>query len=145
MLRPRISTFSPPTPEPATVTVKSAKTDKAPTAIGPYSQAIIANGFVFCAGQIPLDPATGQPITGDIKAQTERVLDNLTAVLNAAGASWASVVKTTVFLQDLKDFAVVNEIYGRMLGGALPARSTVQVAGLPRGVSIEIDAIAVLK
>ncbi|MEK7402748.1 MAG: Rid family detoxifying hydrolase [Gemmatimonadota bacterium] len=124
--------------------MKSIKTDKAPTAIGPYSQAIVANGFVFCAGQIPIDPASGQMIGGDIKAQTERVLDNLAAVLAAAGASWANVVKTTVFLQDFKDFAVVNEIYGRVLGGALPARSTVQVAALPRGVAIEIDAIAAL-
>ena len=125
--------------------VKSVKTDKAPAAIGPYSQAIVANGFVFCAGQIPIDPATGQLITGDIKAQTERVIDNLSAVLAAAGATWADVVKTTVFLQDFKDFAVVNEIYGRMLGGALPARSTVQAAMLPRGVGIEIDAIAAVK
>ncbi|HEX7939109.1 MAG TPA: RidA family protein [Gemmatimonadaceae bacterium] len=125
--------------------VKSVKTDKAPAAIGPYSQAVVANGFVFCAGQIPLDPATGQLVTGDIKVQTEWVLDNLTAVLAAAGSSWADVVKTTVFLQDFKDFPVVNEIYGRMLGGALPARSTVQVAFLPRGVAIEIDAIAAVK
>jgi len=125
--------------------MKTIKTDKAPTAIGPYSQATVANGFVFCAGQIPIDPATGQVISGDIKAQTERVLDNLTAVLAAAGASWADVVKTTVFLQDFNDFAVVNEIYGRVLGGALPARSTVQVAALPRGVGIEIDAIAAVK
>jgi 2-iminobutanoate/2-iminopropanoate deaminase len=125
--------------------MKTIKTDNAPTAIGPYSQAIVANGFVFCAGQIPIDPATGQLIAGDIKAQTERVLDNLTAVLAAAGATWADVVKTTVFLQDFKDFAVVNETYGRVLGGALPARSTVQVAALPRGVAIEIDAIAAVK
>ena len=125
--------------------VKSIKTDKAPTAIGPYSQAIVANGFVFCAGQIPIDPVTGQVITGDVRAQTERVLDNLAGVLAAAGATWADVVKTTVFLQDFNDFAVVNEIYGRVLGGALPARSTVQVAMLPRGVAIEIDAIAAVK
>jgi 2-iminobutanoate/2-iminopropanoate deaminase len=123
--------------------MKSIKTDKAPTAIGPYSQAIVANGFVFCAGQIPLDPA-GQLVTGDIKVQTERVLANLGAVLAAAGASWSDVVKTTVFLQDFNDFAVVNEIYGRVLGDARPARSTVQVAMLPRGVGIEIDAIAAL-
>ena len=125
--------------------MKTIKTDKAPTAIGPYSQAIVANGFVFCAGQIPIDPANGQIITGDVKAQTERVLANLEAVLSAAGATWSDVVKTTVFLQDFNDFAVVNEIYGRVLGDARPARSTVQVAMLPRGVAIEIDAIAAAK
>ncbi len=122
--------------------MKTIKTDAAPTAIGPYSQAIVANGFVFCAGQIAIDPANGQIVTGDVKAQTERVLANLGAVLSAAGASWSHVVKTTVFLQDFNDFAVVNEIYGRVLGDARPARSTVQVAMLPRGVAIEIDAIA---
>jgi 2-iminobutanoate/2-iminopropanoate deaminase len=127
------------------MSMKTIKTDKAPTAIGPYSQAIVANGFVFCAGQIPIDPANGQLITGDVKVQTERVLSNLAAVLAAAGASWSDVVKTTVFLQDFNDFAVVNEIYGRVLGDARPARSTVQVAMLPRGVAIEIDAIAVAK
>jgi 2-iminobutanoate/2-iminopropanoate deaminase len=125
--------------------MKTIKTEKAPTAIGPYSQAIVANGFVFCAGQIPIDPANGQIITGDVKAQTERVLANLEAVLAAAGAKWSDVVKTTVFLQDFNDFAVVNEIYGRVLGDARPARSTVQVAMLPRGVAIEIDAIAAVK
>jgi 2-iminobutanoate/2-iminopropanoate deaminase len=125
--------------------MKTISTDAAPKAIGPYSQAIVANGFVFCAGQIPLDPASGQLITGDITAQTERVLANLGAVLSAAGASWTDVVKTTVFLQDFNDFAVVNEIYGRVLGDARPARSTVQVAKLPRGVAIEIDAIAAVK
>ena len=125
--------------------MKTIKTDNAPTAIGPYSQAIVANGFVFCAGQIPIDPSNGQIITGDVKAQTERVLANLAAVLSAAGASWSDVVKTTVFLQDFNDFAVVNEIYGRVLGDARPARSTVQVAMLPRGVAIEIDAIAAVK
>jgi len=127
------------------MSMKTINTDKAPTAIGPYSQAIVANGFVFCAGQIPIDPANGQLITGDVKVQTERVLSNLAAVLAAAGASWSDVVKTTVFLQDFNDFAVVNEIYGRVLGDARPARSTVQVAMLPRGVAIEIDAIAVAK
>jgi 2-iminobutanoate/2-iminopropanoate deaminase len=127
------------------VPVKSVQTDKAPAAIGPYSQAIVANGFVFCAGQIPIDPATGQVVTGDVRVQTERVLDNLAAVLAASGVTWADVVKTTVFLQDFNDFAVVNEIYGRVLGGARPARSTVQVVMLPRGVAIEIDAIAALK
>jgi 2-iminobutanoate/2-iminopropanoate deaminase len=125
--------------------LKTIKTDKAPAAIGPYSQGIIANGFLFTAGQIALDPSTGQIIEGDIKAQTERVLKNLTEVLTAAGASWKDVVKTTVFLHDMNDFPAVNETYARMIGDARPARSTVQVSGLPRGVLVEIDAIAVVK
>ena len=124
--------------------VKPVNTDMAPAAIGPYSQAIIANGFLFTAGQIALDPATGQVIAGDVKAQTERVLANLTAVLTAAGVTWKHVVKTTVFLSDMKDFPLVNEIYGRALGDARPARSTVQVSGLPRGVLVEIEAVAVV-
>lgn len=122
--------------------LKPVRTDKAPTAIGPYSQAIVANGFLFCAGQIALDPATGQVITGDVKAQTERALTNLAAVLAAAGASWRHVVKTTVFLADMNDFPAVNETYARVIGESRPARSTVAVAGLPRGVLVEIDAIA---
>ena len=120
------------------------KTDQAPAAIGPYSQGMIASGFLFTAGQIALDPATGQVIPGDVKAQTERVLANLTAVLAAAGASWHHVVKTTVFLQDMDDFPAVNDVYARVLDDSRPARSTVQVAGLPRGVLVEIDAIAEL-
>ena len=123
---------------------KTVRTDKAPQAIGPYSQGIVANGFLFTAGQIAIDPATGQVITGDIKAQTERVLANLSEVLKAGGASWGQVVKTTVFLREMNDFPTVNEIYARMVGDARPARSTVQVSGLPRGVLVEIDAIAVL-
>ena len=122
--------------------LKTVKTDQAPAAIGPYSQAIVAGGFVFTAGQIAIDPANGQLVTGDVKAQTERVLANLAAVLGAAGCSWRHVVKTTVFLQDMNDFPAVNEIYGRILGDARPARSTVQVAGLPRAVLVEIEAIA---
>ena len=124
--------------------LKPVRTDKAPAAIGPYSQGIVASGFLFTAGQIALDPATGQVVTGDVKAQTTQVLTNLAEVLAAAGASWRHVVKTTVFLADMNDFPVVNEVYGRMLGDARPARSTVQVAGLPRGVLVEIDAIAEL-
>ncbi len=124
--------------------LKTVKTDSAPSAIGPYSQGIVANGFLFTAGQIAIDPATGQVIQGDIKAQTERVLQNLSAVLSSAGASWRDVVKTTVFLHDMNDFPAVNEIYGRVIGDARPARSTVQVSGLPRGVLVEIDAIAAL-
>ena len=124
--------------------LKTVRTENAPTAIGPYSQGIVASGFLFTAGQIAIDPATGQVIQGDVKAQTERVLTNLSEVLAAAGASWRHVVKTTVFLHDMNDFPAVNEIYGRMLGEARPARSTVQVSGLPRGVLVEIDAIAEL-
>jgi len=126
------------------VPLKAVSTDKAPPAIGPYSQGIVANGFLFTAGQIPLDPTTGQVIKGDVKAQAERVLDNLTAVLAEAGASWRHVVKTTVFLHDMNDFPAVNEVYARILGESRPARSTVQVAGLPKGVLVEIDAIAEL-
>jgi 2-iminobutanoate/2-iminopropanoate deaminase len=124
--------------------LKPVLTDKAPQAIGPYSQGIVAGGFLFTAGQIAIDPATGLVIAGDVKAQTERVLTNLSAVLGAAGASWRHVVKTTVFLHDMNDFPAVNETYGRMLGESRPARSTVQVSGLPRGVLVEIDAIAEL-
>ena len=127
------------------MSVKSVSTDKAPAAIGPYSQAIVAGGFIFCAGQIPLDPATGQLVTGDITVQTKRVLDNLEAVLAAAGATWNDVVKTTVFIKDFNDFATINDIYSKALGDARPARSTVEVSKLPRGVGIEIDAIAVKK
>jgi len=125
--------------------VKPISTDKAPAAIGPYSQGIKAHGFVFTAGQIALDPASGQIVEGGITPQTLRVLANLTAVLSAAGATWADVVKTTVFLADLADFPVVNELYGKHLGAARPARSTVQVAALPRGALVEIDAIAHVK
>jgi 2-iminobutanoate/2-iminopropanoate deaminase len=125
--------------------VKPISTDKAPAAIGPYSQAIKAHGFLFTAGQIALDPATGQIVEGGITPQTQRVLANLSAVLAAAGATWADVVKTTVFLADLADFPVVNDLYGKHLGAARPARSTVQVAALPRGALVEIDAIAYVK
>jgi 2-iminobutanoate/2-iminopropanoate deaminase len=127
------------------VSARIVHTDKAPAAIGPYSQGIVAGNFLFTAGQIALDPATGQIVQGDVTAQTERVLENLTAVLESAGASWADVVKTTVYLQDMADFPRVNEVYGRMIGGARPARSTVQVSGLPRGVLVEIDAVAMVR
>jgi 2-iminobutanoate/2-iminopropanoate deaminase len=127
------------------VSVRIVHTDKAPAAIGPYSQAVIAGNFLFTAGQIALDPATGQIVAGDVAAQAERVLANLTAVLESAGTSWSEVVKTTVYLQDMADFPRVNEVYGRMIGDARPARSTVQVAGLPRGVLVEIDAVALVK
>jgi len=119
-------------------------TTDAPAAIGPYAQAVAANGFLFTAGQIALDPATMQVIDGDVAAQTERVMTNLGAVLAKAGTSWSSVVKTTIFLADMADFATVNEVYGRALGEARPARSTVAVAGLPRGVRVEIEMVALL-
>jgi 2-iminobutanoate/2-iminopropanoate deaminase len=126
------------------MTLRQISTEKAPSAIGPYSQAVVANGFLFTAGQIALDPVAGQIVPGGIVEQTERVMENLTAVLAAAGASWKDVVKTTVYLHDLSHFPTVNEIYGRWLGDARPARSTVQVPGLPRGALVEIDAIAVV-
>src|SRR5438552_3592917 len=124
--------------------MKTLHTDKAPAAIGPYSQGIVANGFLFTAGQIPIDPTSGQAIQGDIRAQTERVLTNLGAIITAAGAGWSHVVKTTVFLKDMNDFPAVNEVYGRVLGDARPARSTGQCAALPRNVGVEIDAIVAL-
>ncbi|MEO5580267.1 MAG: RidA family protein [Gemmatimonadaceae bacterium] len=120
-------------------------TDDAPAAIGPYSQGIIANGLFYSAGQIALDPRTGQLIDGDVSAQTERVMQNLKAVLAAAGLDWQDVVKTTVYLHDMSDFPVVNEIYARALGEARPARSTVQVTALPRGGLVEIDLVAAAK
>ena len=119
-------------------------TARAPKAIGPYSQAVTANGFLFTAGQIALDPATGKIVDGGVVEQTERVMQNLQQVLEAAGASWGDVVKTTVYLHDLSHFPTVNEIYGKWLGDARPARSTVQVPGLPRGALVEIDAVAVV-
>ena len=122
--------------------MKQVKTDNAPAAIGPYSQAVVAGGFVFSAGQIPLDPSTGQIVDGGIKGQTERVMQNLNAVLDAAGLRWSDVVKTTVYLHDMADFPTVNEIYAKSLGDARPARSTVQVTALPRGALVEIDFIA---
>jgi 2-iminobutanoate/2-iminopropanoate deaminase len=125
------------------VPLRSVQTNRAPAAIGPYSQGIVANGFLFTAGQIALDPATGQIVEGDVVAQTRRVLANLAAILETAGAGWADVVKTTIFLQDMRDFGQVNEVYADVLGSARPARSTVQVSALPRGVLVEIDAVAV--
>jgi 2-iminobutanoate/2-iminopropanoate deaminase len=117
-------------------------TELAPKAIGPYSQAIVSNGLAFLSGQIPLDPASGEIVRGDIAAQTERVLENLRAVLAACGSSFAEVVKTTVFLQDMNEFAGMNEVYARYFPQCPPARSTVQAARLPRDVRVEIDCIA---
>jgi 2-iminobutanoate/2-iminopropanoate deaminase len=123
---------------------KIVSTDAAPKAIGPYSQAVVMNGMAYLSGQIPLDPATGQLIEGGIELQTERVFENLKAVLEAAGASFASVVKTTVFLKDMAEFPKMNEVYSRYFPDNPPARSTVQAAKLPRDVSVEIDCIAVV-
>src|SRR5204863_1530549 len=127
---------------------QTISTPEAPNAIGPYAQAVsvAAGRVVFCSGQIPLDPTTGELVgTGDVRAQTERVMKNLGAVLSAAGASFAHVTKTTIYLADLQDFAAVNEVYARFVGESPPARATVQVAGLPRGASVEIDAIAIVE
>jgi len=126
------------------VPIRSLQTDKAPAAIGPYAQAVVANGLLFTAGQIALDPASMQVVEGDVAVQTEQVLRNLGAVLASAGASWTDVVKSTVFLTDMRDFPRMNEVYARVMGDARPARSTVQVSGLPRGVLVEIDVIAAI-
>ena len=120
-------------------------TDNAPAAIGPYSQAIVANGFVFVSGQIPIDPATGQIEPGGIAEQAKRVLENLKAVLEAAGSSLADVVKTTIYITDLSNFAVVNEVYGGYFEIDPPARATVEVCRLPKDALIEIEAVAALE
>jgi 2-iminobutanoate/2-iminopropanoate deaminase len=122
----------------------SVKTDKAPGAIGPYSQAIKAGGFVFASGQIPIDPQTGQLVAGGIAEQTEQVLKNLSAVLEAAGSSLSRVVKTTVFLADMKEFAAMNEVYGKFFSAEPPARATVAAAGLPRDARVEIEVVALV-
>jgi 2-iminobutanoate/2-iminopropanoate deaminase len=128
------------------MSIQIISTPGAPAAIGPYSQAVATSAsgrLIFCSGQIPLDPRTGEVVgAGDVRKQAERVMENLSAVLSAAGASFATVVKTTIFLTDLQDFAAVNEVYARSFPSNPPARATVQVAGLPKGVLLEIDAIA---
>lgn len=125
------------------------RTPQAPAAIGPYSQAVVVplgdrRRMIFCSGQIPLDPATGELVGGPIEAQTRRVLDNLGAVLAAADAGWDDIVKTTIFLADLGDFAAVNGVYAERFAGTPPARSTVQAARLPRDARVEIEAIAIV-
>lgn len=122
--------------------MQRVQTDEAPAAIGPYSQAIVHDGLVFTAGQIALDPATGDLVEGEVAVQTERVMRNLQGVLRAAGSSLDHVVKTTVFLRDMNDFAAMNEVYGRFFGEHRPARSTVQVARLPRDCAVEIEVVA---
>jgi len=121
---------------------KTVSTRKAPGAIGPYSQAIKANGFLFLSGQVALNPESGELVAGDVQAQTEQVLKNLKAVLEAAGSSLAAVVKTTVFLADMNDFAAMNEVYGRFFTADPPARATVEAARLPKDARVEIEAIA---
>ena len=127
-----------------TPTMQTVHTDHAPAAIGPYSQAIVANGFVFTAGQVPFDPESMQLVEGDIAAQTDQVMRNLSAILRQAGADLSTVVKTTVFLRDMNDFAAMNEVYARHFGEHKPARSTVQVARLPRDAGVEIECVALL-
>lgn len=117
-------------------------TEKAPKAIGPYSQGVKAGGFLFCSGQIPLDPVTGELRGADIREQTEQVMENIAAVLAAAGLTCGDVVKSTIYLTDLADFAAVNEVYGKRFAEGPPARSTVEVKGLPRGARVEIEVIA---
>lgn len=124
-------------------TLNTVATDKAPKAIGPYSQAIVTDDTVYTAGQVALDPKTGELVGTAVAEQTEQVLKNLTAVLAAAGSSLGQVVKTTVYLADMADFAAMNEVYARHFGGHRPARSTVQAAGLPKGARVEIDVIAI--
>ena len=127
------------------MTRRAVSTTGAPAAVGPYSQGIIADGFLFTAGQASLDPVSGSVVEGGIEPETERVMANLSAILDAAGATWADVVKTTIFLVDIGDFATVNAIYGRFLADPPPARSTVGVAALPKGARVEIEAVARLR
>lgn len=122
--------------------MKAISTPQAPAAIGPYSQAVQSGDLVFLSGQVPIDPATGELVVGDIAVQTERVLENLGAVLAAAGCTFGDVVKTTIYLVDLGDFQVVNQTYAKRFAAAPPARATVQVSALPKGARVEIDAIA---
>jgi 2-iminobutanoate/2-iminopropanoate deaminase len=122
---------------------KIISTSEAPAALGPYSQAVRVGSTIYCAGQIPLDPKTGQIVTGGIEVQTRRVMDNVTAILKAEGLTCENIVKTTIFLADLGDFQTVNEVYGSYFNQAPPARSTVQVAALPKGARVEIEAIAI--
>jgi 2-iminobutanoate/2-iminopropanoate deaminase len=128
----------------AATTPEAVTTPQAPRAIGPYSQAIKGGPFLFASGQIPLDPATGQMVDGDIAAQTRRVFQNLQAVLDAGGTSLARVVRTTVYLADMNDFAAMNEVYGTYFSAPFPARATVQAARLPKDARVEIDVIALL-
>ena len=124
--------------------LKTISSDQAPAAIGPYSQAVCAGNMIFCSGQIALDPSTGEMVQGDVVMQTERVMANIAAVLSASGAGFDNVVKTTIFLVEMGDFAAVNEVYGRYFSNHKPARSTVAVKSLPRGALVEIETVACL-
>ena len=126
------------------MTISVVNTDQAPAAIGPYSQAVVAGNMLFVSGQIPLDPSTGETVDGDISGQTKRVLENLKAVIEAAGSRMSHVVKVTIYLTDMKQFSVVNEIYGSYFSAPYPARACVQVSELPKGVQVEMDAIVQL-
>jgi len=125
--------------------MKIISTDQAPAAIGPYSQAVQAGGLLFCSGQIPLDPATGELVSGDIRQETRRVMENLHGVLQAAGCDFGQVLRTTIYLVDMADFPVVNEVYGEFFPAVKPARATVAVAALPKGARVEIDAVALVQ
>lgn len=125
--------------------MQSIATDKAPAAIGPYSQAVVAGGLLFCSGQIPLDPVSGELVVGTVEQETERVMENLRGVLEAAGTDFNHLVKTTIYLTDMSDFAAVNQVYGQYFKNIKPARATVAVAALPRGARVEIEAVAELK
>ncbi|HEY8657172.1 MAG TPA: Rid family detoxifying hydrolase [Candidatus Limnocylindria bacterium] len=125
--------------------IRSVTSEAAPKAIGPYSQAVVAGELVYCAGQVALDPATGEAVSGDVRLQTARALDNLAAVLAAAGSDLAHVVKTTVYLTDFTEFAAMNEVYAARFGDHRPARATVGVAALPKGLRVEIECVAVLR
>jgi 2-iminobutanoate/2-iminopropanoate deaminase len=126
------------------MTIQIINTDRAPAAIGPYSQAVAAGGMLYVSGQIPLDPATGEIVSGDLSAQTKQVLENLKAVVEAAESRMNKVVKVTIYLTDMQQFAVVNEIYGTYFSAPYPARACVEVSQLPKGVQVEMDAVAVL-
>lgn len=125
--------------------MKIISTDQAPAAIGPYSQAVQAAGLVFCSGQIPLDPASGELVSGDIRLETRQVMENLRGVLQAAGCGFGQVVRTTIYLVDMADFPAVNEVYGEFFPAVKPARATVAVAALPKGARVEIDAVALVQ
>jgi 2-iminobutanoate/2-iminopropanoate deaminase len=124
---------------------KTVATDRAPRAIGPYSQAVVAGQLLFCSGQIPLDPATGQMIEGGIAAQTQRALQNIAEILTAAGATFDDIVKTTVYLTDMNEFAAMNEVYASFFSSPAPARSTVEARRLPRDARVEIEVVALLR
>jgi 2-iminobutanoate/2-iminopropanoate deaminase len=139
----RLQVLRPGGEKPAAMAHQSITSNHAPAPIGPYSQAVRSGTTIYCSGQIAIDPASGEIVQGDVAAQAEQVMRNLGAVLEAAGCTFADVVKTTIFLVDMNDFSAVNAVYGRAFGDNKPARSTVAVAGLPRGVRVEIDVIAV--